>query len=70
MSEPVEPIEFPWSREADIAEAFHDSYERLAPEFGQRTSEEIAVPWLEVPENERNLMIATAKDLIDRGIIQ
>lgn len=58
--------EFPWSREADIAEAFHDSYERLAPEFDAAAG----VPWQELPEINKKRMIATAKDLLDRGIVQ
>lgn len=62
--------EFPWSREADIAEAFHDSYERLAPEFGYKTRDASAVPWQDVPEANKKLMMATVKDLLDRGILQ
>ncbi len=43
-----------------IARAFHDHYERLAPDFGYKTREASAVPWEDVPEANRRLMIATA----------
>jgi hypothetical protein len=52
-----------------IARAFHDTYERLAPDFGYRTREESAVPWEQVPSRNRILMIATVQDLIERGVI-
>ena len=42
----------------DLARAFHETYERLAPEFGYETRRESAVPWEDVPENNKNLMIA------------
>jgi hypothetical protein len=42
----------------DLARAFHETYERLAPKFGYRTREPSAKPWVEVPETNRNLMIA------------
>jgi hypothetical protein len=54
-----------------LAQAFHESYERLAPEFGYQTRAESAVPWAEVPEANRQLMIASAQavlaDLRDAG---
>jgi hypothetical protein len=42
----------------DLARAFHETYERLAPKFGYKTRESSAKPWVEVPETNRNLMIA------------
>lgn len=48
----------------DIARRFHDTYERLAPDFGYRTRRESAVPWDEVPENNRRLMIATVTEVL------
>lgn len=42
-----------------LARQFHEAYERLAPEFGYRTREASAKPWIEVPEDNRRLMIAT-----------
>lgn len=42
-----------------MARAFHEAYEKLAPRFGYKTREESAVSWAEVPEANRELMIAT-----------
>lgn len=53
-----------------IAKAFHEAYERLAPEAGYKTREESAVPWEEVPSENRILMIATVDYLLARGIIE
>lgn len=47
-----------------IAKLFHETYERLAPEHGYKTRTESAVPWEQVPENNRNLMIATVKEVL------
>lgn len=47
-----------WFEQA--ARAFHEEYERLALSFGYATRPESAVPWEEVPEPNRSLMIATA----------
>ena len=49
---------------ADVARLFHETYERLAPEFGYRTREASAVPWDEVPETNRALMIATVTEVL------
>lgn len=46
------------AREA-VARLFHETYERLAPDYGYRTREASAVPWEEVPATNRALMIAT-----------
>jgi len=46
-----------------IAQKFHEVYERLAPQFGYVTRKESAKPWAEVPENNRNLMIAVCEEL-------
>jgi len=52
-----------------IAQAFHESYERLAPEHGYETREASAVAWENVPARNKALMIATVLDLITRGEI-
>lgn len=52
-----------------IARAFHEAHERLAPEHGYRTREASAVPWDEVPEANRALMVATCRDLTARAVI-
>lgn len=43
-----------------VAELFHENYERLALEFGYKTREASAVPWSDVPDNNRLLMEATS----------
>lgn len=43
-----------------LARFFHETYEKLAPEFGYETRPESAVPWEEVPQQNRHLMIAVA----------
>ncbi len=48
-----------------IAAAFHDAYEDQAADFGYRTREATAVPWADVPANNRALMVATARRLLD-----
>jgi hypothetical protein len=52
-----------------IAQAFHEIYERLAPDFGYETREASAKPWAEVPEQNRQLMVAVVQTLIDLGVI-
>lgn len=52
-----------------IARAFHDTYERLAPEHDYTTREASAVPWAEVPANNKSLMIAVVASLIAEGRI-
>lgn len=47
-----------------VARMFHDAYERLAPSFGYKTREASAVPWDDVPEPNRSLMIAVAADVL------
>jgi hypothetical protein len=43
-----------------IARRFHETYERLAPDFDYRTREASAKPWADVPEQNKALMIRTA----------
>lgn len=47
-----------------VARLFHETYERLAPDFGYRTREASAKPWDEVPEANRNLMVATVSEVL------
>ncbi len=57
-------------REAEaVAQAFHETYERLAPDFGYKTREQSAVPWSEVPDDNKRLMIATARCLLSSRVI-
>ncbi len=47
-----------------MAKAFHEAYERLAPSFGYTTRSESAVPWEDVPEQTRLLMIAVTDEVV------
>lgn len=47
-----------------LARFFHETYERLAPEYGYETREASAVSWESVPKNNKSLMIATASEVI------
>lgn len=53
-----------------IARAFHEAYEALAPQHGYKTREASAVPWEDVPEDNKALMRATVARLIEDGVIQ
>lgn len=48
----------------ELARLFHEAYERLAPSFGYQTREESAVPWSQVPERNKQLMIAVAGEVL------
>lgn len=52
-----------------LARAFHELYERLAPKYGYKTREASAVPWDDVPEQNKRLMCHVASELIDTGIV-
>jgi hypothetical protein len=47
-----------------LAQFFHETYERLAPNYGYKTREASAKPWAEVPESNKNLMIAVAHEVL------
>lgn len=49
-----------------IAQQFHETRERLAPVHGH----EETTSWKDVPGPNRELMIATCADLLDRGVIE
>lgn len=46
-----------------IAARFHETYERLAPSFSYKTREASAKPWADVPEQNKRLMIAVAREV-------
>lgn len=46
-----------------LARLFHETYERLAPSFGYETREASAVPWEDVPEPNKSLMVAVAGEV-------
>ena len=47
-----------------LARRFHETYERLAPSFGYETRKASAVPWEDVPEQNRALMTAVCAELL------
>lgn len=49
-----------------LAQFFHETYERLAPSFGYKTREASAKPWAEVPEQNKLLMMAVCDEVLDR----
>ena len=49
-----------------VARYFHEAYERLAPSFGYETRQDTAVPWDDVPEPNRSLMVAVAALVLAR----
>ena len=51
-----------------LAQLFHEYYEAMAPEFGYETRRASAVPWHDVPENNRRLMIAVCQKLLDNDV--
>jgi hypothetical protein len=56
------------ARERNLAESiarrFHEKYEYLAWQFAYETRPASAVPWHQVPQNNRDLMIATANEAV------
>lgn len=52
------------ARAEALAQRFHETYERLAPEHGYKTREASAKPWSEVPEQNKSLMIAVCAELL------
>lgn len=47
-----------------LARQFHETYERLATNYGYTTRRTSAVPWEEVPEPNKSLMIAVATEIL------
>jgi hypothetical protein len=47
-----------------MAQRFHEAYERLAPSFGYETRRASAVPWTDVPEQNKALMTAVCADIL------
>lgn len=48
----------------DVARWFHEAYETLAPSYAYETRPASAVPWEDVPEQNRRLMVATALEVL------
>ena len=67
MSEPLTPEQKDEALDivaGVVAWQFHDTYERLAPDYGYETRPESAVPWKDVPAANRALMTATVKSIL------
>ena len=47
-----------------LAQRFHETYERLAPQFGYATRKDTAKPWDEVPQQNRHLMIEVCREIL------
>lgn len=52
------------SRAEELAQRFHETYERLAPSFGYETRKESAKPWADVPEQNKRLMVAVCAEIM------
>lgn len=52
-----------------IAMEWHAAREQFAPDYGAKPRGEPAVPWPDLPERDRALMLVTVHNLLRRGII-
>lgn len=52
-----------------IARRFHTTYERLAPKHSYQTRAASAVPWEQVPQHNRELMVAVVQELLLADVI-
>ncbi len=50
----------------ELAKRFHETYERLAPEYGYETCKESRKKWYDVPEKNRKLMIAVCEEILKK----
>jgi hypothetical protein len=50
----------------ELAQLFHETYEELAPNYGYTTRRASAVPWKDVPEPNKSLMIAVAEKVLEK----
>lgn len=50
----------------ELARFFHETYERLAPDYNYQTRKASAVPWEKVPDNNKRLMIAVANEVLHK----
>jgi len=51
-----------------LAKFFHEQYEELAPTFAYETRKASAVAWEDVPENNKQLMIAVCARVMLREL--
>ena len=50
----------------ELAQLFHETYEKLAPLHNYKTREASAKPWEDVPKENKSLMIAVAKEILEQ----
>ena len=50
----------------ELAQLFHETYEKLAPKYDYKTKKESAVKWKNVPDKNKNLMIETCREILDK----
>lgn len=62
--QPVPTRRSPMPDAESVAKLFHEAYERLAPAFGYETREATRVPWEQVPERNKHLMIAATAEVL------
>jgi hypothetical protein len=49
---------------AEVAAKFHETYERLAPSFGYQTRPETRTDWGDLPDGNKQLMMAVATEVL------
>ncbi len=67
MTTEAQPIEHAASAgfmAESLARMFHETYEKLAPEYGYETRRESAKPWANVPDQNKRLMIAVCAEIL------
>ena len=48
----------------EVARKFHEIYERLAPDYGWDTNKETKKSWNDIPESNKQLMIAVSREVL------
>lgn len=64
QAQPPSPEPAPVTDAEALAKRFHESYERLAAQFGYKTRKESAVSWKDVPLQNRELMMAVVSKVV------
>lgn len=54
----------------EVARAFHEVYEGQAPDHDYKTRKASAVPWEDVPDKNKRLMVSVVTELARRGVIR
>lgn len=47
-----------------LAQFFHETYARLAPEFGRKVSQTPSKPWADVREPHKSILVAVAREML------